>query len=77
MHKIRKKLYLCTQNQLNRKVMEATTTINNSRTREEIMAWWQRAKERKAAWEEKMQKKFDEEALIRKQADESHYYDIK
>ena len=77
MHNIRKKLYLCTQNQLNRKVMEATTTINNSRTREEIMAWWQRAKERKAAWEEKMQKKFDEEALIRKQADESHYYDIK
>ncbi|MBQ7426693.1 MAG: hypothetical protein IJQ60_17965 [Prevotella sp.] len=57
--------------------MEATTTINNGRTREEIMAWWQRAKDRKAAWEEKMQKKFDEEALIRKQADESHYYDIK
>ena len=77
MHSIRKKSYLCTQNQLNREVMEATTTINNGRTREEIMAWWQRAKERKAAWEEKMQKKFDEEALIRKQADESHYYDIK
>ena len=72
MHSIRKKSYLCTQNQLNREVMEATTTINNGRTREEIMAWWQRAKERKAAWEEKMQK-----ALIRKQADESHYYDIK
>lgn len=57
--------------------MEATTTTYKSRTREEIMAWWQRAKDRKAAWEEKMQKKFDEEALIRKQADESHYYDIK
>ena len=56
--------------------MEATT-LNNNRTREEIMEWWQRAKELKAAWEERMQKKFEEEALIRKQADESHYYDIK
>lgn len=56
--------------------MAATTTIK-PRTREEIMAWWLRAKERKAAWEERMQKKFEEEALIRKQAEESHYYDIK
>ena len=56
--------------------MEATT-LNKNRTREEIMEWWQRAKERKAAWEERMQKKFEEEALIRKQADESHYYEIK
>ena len=55
----------------------ATVTTITPRTREEIMAWWQRAKERKAAWEEKMQKKFDEEALIRKKTDESHYYDIK
>lgn len=31
--------------------MEATT--NKSRTREEVIAWWQRAKKRKAEWEEK------------------------
>ncbi|MBR1410411.1 MAG: hypothetical protein IJ580_04855 [Prevotella sp.] len=49
---------------------------NKTRTREEIIAWWQRAKKRKAEWEEKMQKKFEEEAQIRKQAEESHYYDI-
>lgn len=30
-------------------------TVNNSRSREEVIAWWQRAKKRKAAWEEKMQ----------------------
>ena len=54
--------------------MEATT--NKSRTREEVIAWWQRAKKRKAEWEERMQKKFEEEAQIRKQAEESHYYDI-
>ena len=52
------------------------TATMKPRTREEIMAWWQRAKDRKAAWEERMQKKFEQEALIRKQADESHYYDI-
>ena len=49
---------------------------NKTRTREEIIAWWQRAKKRKAEWEEKMQKKFEEEAQIRKQAEESHYNDI-
>ena len=53
----------------------ATTEIK-SRSREEIIAWWQRAKKRKIAWEEKMQKKFEDEAQIRKQAAESHYYDI-
>lgn len=55
----------------------ATTQTFKPRNREEIMAWWQRAKDRKAAWEEKMQKKFEEEALIRKQTEDSHYYDIK
>ena len=30
----------------------ATTTTFNPRSRKEIIAWWQRANNRKAAWEE-------------------------
>lgn len=56
--------------------METTETIQKKRTREEILAWLDRARQRKMAWEKKMQKKLEEEALLRKQAEESHYYDI-
>jgi hypothetical protein len=52
------------------------TTINRRRTREEIIAWWQRAKERKIAWEEKMQAKWAEEDRQRREAAERHYYDL-
>lgn len=56
--------------------METIATIKEKRTREEILAWLDRARQRKLAWEKRMQKKLEEEALIRKQAEESHYYDI-
>ncbi len=52
------------------------TKAYRHRTREEVLAWLQRARERKHAWEKKMQKKLEEEALLRKQVEESHYYDI-
>lgn len=56
--------------------MATTETIQKNRTREEILAWLNRARQRKMAWEKRMQKKLEEEALLRKQAEESHYYDI-
>ena len=58
------------------KIMETTGTIQRKRTREEILSWLDRARQRKIAWENEMQKKFEEEAMLRKQAEESHYYDI-
>ena len=57
-------------------IMKTTGTIQRQRTREEILAWLDRARQRKMAWEKRMQKKLEEEALLRKQAEESHYYDI-
>ncbi len=54
--------------------MEATTV--KSRTREEIIAWWQRAKDRKEAFQREADELFASEEMIRKQAAESHYYDI-
>ena len=56
--------------------METIGTIQRQRTREEILAWLERARQRKLAWEKRMQKKLEEEALLRKKAEESHYYDI-
>ncbi len=53
-----------------------TTNSYRPRTREEIILWWQRAKERKAAWEERMQARWAEEDRLRKEAEEKHYYDI-
>jgi hypothetical protein len=58
------------------KDMEALGATQKKRTREEIIAWFDRARQRKMAWEKRMQKKLEEEALLRKQAEESHYYDI-
>ena len=55
--------------------MEARTTYKQ-RTFEEVMAWLQRARERKQAWEEQTQlelKVMAEEAL---RAKESHYFDF-
>lgn len=54
----------------------ATITYRR-RSREEILAWLQQARESKAVWEKRMQKKFETEALVRKQIEDSHYYDIK
>ena len=49
--------------------METKAAISKKRTREEILAWLDRARQRKFAWEKRMQKKLEEEALLRKQAE--------
>ena len=46
------------------------------RTREEIIAWWRQAKARKEAFQQKANEIFAEEERLRKQAVDSHYYDI-
>lgn len=55
--------------------MEATKTYKR-RTREEVMAWLQRARERKDAFQRKANEIFAEEERLRQQAADSHYYDI-
>ena len=55
--------------------MDATVTYK-SRTREEIVAWFNAARQRKERWAEKMRARWAEEDRLRKQASESHYYDI-
>ena len=55
--------------------MEATKTYKQ-RTREEVMAWLQRARERKDAFQRKANEIFAEEERLRKQATDTHYYDI-
>ena len=47
-----------------------------SRTREEVMAWLQRARERKDAFQKRANEIFAEEERLRQQAVDSHYYDI-
>ena len=54
----------------------ATTTTYKQRTREEIIAWWQQARERKEAFQRETDEIFAREEMLRKQAAESHYYDI-
>ena len=65
--------YLCKENQYN---MEGNRTIRVKRTREEILAWLSAARQRKKIWEEKVEAKWAEEQQLRKEAAESHYYEI-
>jgi len=46
------------------------------RTREEIIAWWRRARERKEAFQRETDEIFAREEMLRKQVAASHYYDI-
>ena len=46
------------------------------RTREEILAWLNAARERKAAWEKRVDEKFLERARRKKEAADSGYYDL-
>ena len=55
--------------------MEATVT-RRKRTREEILAWLDEARQRKAAWQSKVQAEFAERERRRKEAAESGYYDL-
>lgn len=52
--------------------MEATVT-RRKRTREEILAWLDAARQRKAAWEKTVKAEFAERERLRK---ESGYYHI-
>ena len=53
-----------------------TTRSYKSRTREEVMAWLQRARERKQAWEEQTQLELKAMADEARRAKESHYFDF-
>ena len=53
--------------------MEEKTT-QKQRTREEILAWLQRARERKQAWEEQTQLELKVMAEEARRARESHYF---
>ena len=55
--------------------METTRTCNQ-RTREEVMIWLQRARERKQAWEEQTQLELKVMAEEARRAKESHYFDF-
>ena len=55
-------------------IMETTTY--KQRTREEVMAWLQKARERKDAFQKRANEIFAEEERLRQQAADSHYYDI-
>ena len=56
--------------------MEANRIVRVKRTREEILAWLEAARQRKKAWEEKVEAKWAEEERLKKAAAESHYYDM-
>ena len=52
------------------------TTTYKSRTREEIIAWWQQARERKEAFQRKVDEEWEARQRSKKAAAESGYYDI-
>lgn len=65
--------YLCSDKKKN--IMEATT-IYPVRTREEILAWLDAARQRKAAWKKHVTAQWEERERRRKEAAESGYYNI-
>lgn len=54
----------------------ATTTTYKSRTREEILAWLQQARERKEAFQRRVNEEWKARQRSKKAAAESGYYDI-
>ena len=57
------------------RTMEATAT-RRKRTREEVLAWLDATRLRKAAWQEKVRAEFAERYRLRKEAAESGCYHI-
>lgn len=49
---------------------------NKQRTREEIVAWFNAARERKEAWAQRMKAQWEEERRQQKEAADNHYYDL-
>ena len=64
--------YLCSV-KIRNKILEATGMIQQKRTREEILAWLDRARQRKLAWEKRMHERWAEEERLRKAAEISDY----
>ncbi len=56
--------------------MESTTTIAKSRTREEILAWLQQARERKDAFQRRVNEEWEARQRSKQAAAETGYYDI-
>jgi len=56
--------------------MEGKVIKAPTRTREEILAWLNAARERKAAWEKRIDEKFAERSRRKKEAADSGYYDL-
>ncbi len=56
--------------------MEAKTLDRPIRTKEEILAWLNAARQRKEAWEKKVDAKFAERLQNKKAAAESGYYNL-
>ncbi len=50
--------------------------MRKERTREEIIAWLDAARQRKKAWEAKVEAKWAEEQQLLKEVSESHYYEM-
>ena len=50
--------------------------LRPKRTREEVVAWLNAARQRKAAWEKRIDEKFSVRAKHKKEAEESGYYDL-
>jgi predicted Fe-S protein YdhL (DUF1289 family) len=58
------------------RIMESTTAIAKSRTREEILAWLQQAKERKDAFQRRVNEEWEARQRSKQAAAETGYYDI-
>ena len=56
--------------------MEAKTLDLPVRTKEEILSWLKAVRQRKEAWEKKVDAKFAERLRSKKAAAESGYYDL-
>ena len=50
--------------------------LRPKRTREEVLAWLDAARQRKAAWEKRIDEKFSVRAKHKREAAESGYYDL-
>ena len=56
--------------------MESTTTVFRNRTREEIIAWWRRARERKEAFQRETDAWWQARQKGLQEAEASGYYRI-
>lgn len=56
--------------------MNETPTITKSRTREEILAWLQQARERKEAFQRRVNEEWEARQRSKKAAAETGYYDL-